>query len=91
MLIPSKSIAQGFATNQFLLDDGRTLMGFVSQEAADKVTIRDLEGKEYEIPIANIEERVKLPISMMPEGLVKTLTVTEFGALLDYLESLPKK
>ena len=31
VLIPSKSIAQGFATNQFILDDGRTLMGFVSQ------------------------------------------------------------
>jgi putative heme-binding domain-containing protein len=80
-----------FATNQFLLDDGRTLTGFVSQEAADKVTVRDIEGKEYQIPAASIEERVKLPISMMPEGLVKALTVKEFAALLDYLESLPKK
>jgi putative heme-binding domain-containing protein len=91
VLIPSKSIAQGFATNQFLLDDGRTLMGFVSQEAADKVTIRDLEGKEIEIPTASIEERAKLPLSMMPEGLVKSLTVKELASLLDYLESLPKK
>ena len=55
------------------------------------MTIRDIEGKEFEIPTASIEERVKQPISMMPEGLVKTLTIKEFASLIDYLESLPKK
>jgi len=71
VLIPSKSIAQGFVTNVFVLDDGRLVTGFVTQEAADQVTIRDIEGKELRIPTAQIEERAKQPISMMPEGLVK--------------------
>jgi putative heme-binding domain-containing protein len=91
VLLPSKSIAQGFATNQFLLDDGRSLTGFVTLEAADRVVIRDLEGKETTIPTASIEERAKQPLSMMPEGLVKELAVNEFASLVDYLESLVKK
>jgi putative heme-binding domain-containing protein len=91
VLIPSKTIAQGFATNLFVLDDGRTLSGFVTQEAADVVTIRDIEGKEYQLPTKTIEDRSKQSISLMPEGLVKTLTVQEFASLLDYLQSLPKQ
>jgi putative membrane-bound dehydrogenase-like protein len=88
VLLPSKSIAQGFATNLFVLDDGRTLMGFVVEEAADRVTIRDLEGKQTVIPIATIDDRSKNALSMMPEGLVKEISLYEFASLLDYLQSL---
>lgn len=88
ILLPSKTIAQGFVTNVFALGDGRTLTGFVVQEAADKVTIRDAEGKEIDIPTQAIDERAKTAVSVMPDGLVKTLTLTEFASLLDYLEAL---
>jgi putative heme-binding domain-containing protein len=88
VLLPSKSIAQGFATNLFVLDDGRTLLGFVVEEAADRVTVRDLEGKQTVIPVATIEDRSKNALSMMPEGLVKEISLYEFASLLDYLQSL---
>ncbi len=88
ILTPSKSIAQGFATNVLALEDGRTLTGFVVREAADRVTIRTSDAKEIEIPASQIEERAKSTISVMPEGLVKDLTIPEFASLLDYLESL---
>ncbi len=91
VLLPSKTIAQGFTTNVFVLDDGRTLIGFVVQEAADKVTVRDGTGKETAIPVARIEERGKSPVSVMPEGLVRDLTVREFASVLDYLEALARK
>lgn len=87
ILAPSKSIAQGFATNILALDDGRTLTGFVVREAADRVKIRTSDAKEIEIPTSKIEERAKSTISVMPEGLVKDLTILEFASLLDYLES----
>jgi putative heme-binding domain-containing protein len=90
ILIPSKTIAQGFATQVFLLDDGRSVTGFVVQEAADKVVIRNAEGQELTIPADTIEERGKQTLSMMPEGLVKEITLPEFASLLDYLESLAK-
>ncbi|MCA9146476.1 MAG: c-type cytochrome, partial [Planctomycetales bacterium] len=88
ILLPSKSIAQGFVTNLFLLDNGKTLTGFVTNEAADEVTIRDNEGKEIKIPVEQIEERVKQDISVMPLGLANEISLKEFVSLIDYLESL---
>ncbi len=88
ILMPSKSLAQGFVTNLFALDDGTTISGFVVQEAANSVTIRTSEGKEVQIPTATIEERAKSDVSVMPEGLLNEITVEEFASLLDYLQSL---
>ncbi|MBS0211088.1 MAG: discoidin domain-containing protein [Planctomycetes bacterium] len=91
ILLPSKSIAQGFATQQFIMDDGRVFTGFVTSEGATEVVIRDLEANETKLPVAQIEERGKQPLSMMPEGLAKELTVGQLASLVDYLESLVKK
>ena len=44
IILPSKTIAQGFQTNIFLMDNGKTVTGYVTREAADKVTIRDDKG-----------------------------------------------
>jgi putative heme-binding domain-containing protein len=90
ILLPSKTIAQGFATQVFALNDGRSVTGFVVVEAADKVVIRNIEGQELTIPAKTIEDRGKQTTSMMPEGLVKDITLPEFASLLDYLESLVK-
>ncbi|HEX4142672.1 MAG TPA: discoidin domain-containing protein [Pirellulales bacterium] len=88
VLLPNKSIAQGFVTYLFVLDNGTTVTGFVTSEGADEITLRDAEGREIHLPVSQIEERKKQEISIMPEGLVKDLTVEEFGALISYVESL---
>jgi len=88
VLLPSKTIAQGFATNLFLTTDGKQISGFVIDEAADVVTIRNNEGNELQLRVEDIEERAKQPISMMPENVAHELTLEEFASLLTYLESL---
>ena len=91
ILLPNKTIAQGFATHHFETKDGNEYEGFVTLEAADKVTIRNVTGQEIVIPVAQIANRTKLEKSIMPEGLAANLSVKEFASLLDYLESLPKQ
>ncbi len=91
ILLPSKTLAQGFVTNVFALNDGKTVTGFVVSEAADKVTIRNADGVELVIPTDTIDERTKQNISLMPDGIVKELTIRELASLIDYLESLPKQ
>jgi putative heme-binding domain-containing protein len=91
ILLPNKTIAQGFATNVFTLEDGSIVMGFVTQEAADKVVTRDIAGQERSIATADIARREKNDRSLMPEGLVLALTVHDFASLLDYLEGLAKR
>ncbi len=88
IVLPSKTIAQGFVTNLFVMNDGKQVSGFVINEAADVVTIRNNEGNELKLKVEDIEERAKQTISMMPDGLVKDLTVEDLAALVTYLESL---
>ena len=88
VLVPSKSIAQGFVANRFALKDGEDVEGFVVQEATDAITIRNIAAQELIIKPADIVKRDKLEKSLMPEGLAATLTMQELASLLDYLEAL---
>ncbi|MBI3881709.1 MAG: heme-binding protein [Verrucomicrobia bacterium] len=91
ILLPSKTLAQGFVSERFAMKDETEYDGFVTQEAADKVTIRNAAGQEVTLVVKEILKRQKLDRSIMPEGLVAALTVKDFAALIDYLESLAKK
>ena len=91
ILNPNKTLAQGFVTNFFILEKGDPVMGFVVQEGANEVTIRNQAGAEQKIATANIKERQKLPTSLMPPGLMNQLTVKDFASLLDYLQQLARE
>ncbi|MCA9211940.1 MAG: discoidin domain-containing protein [Planctomycetales bacterium] len=88
VLQPSKSIAQGFKTNQFVTVDGKVFSGFVTDEQAAQVTIRDNQGNAITILKSDIEERSTSIVSVMPEGLLKNFTVNEAASLIEFLESL---
>lgn len=88
ILIPNKTLAQGFITHHFELNDGSEVDGFVVQEAADAVTIRTVTAQEQKIPVNQIARREKQERSLMPEGLAAGLTVRQFASLLDYLQAL---
>ncbi|HUR57827.1 MAG TPA: c-type cytochrome, partial [Opitutaceae bacterium] len=85
---PNKTIAQGFITHQFTMKDGTVKMGFVTREAADVVSIRNVTGQQDEVRLADVAKREHLPISLMPPGLMNGFTVRDFAGLLDYFESL---
>ncbi len=89
--LPNKTIAQGFKTNLFTLKDGTAMMGFVTDEAGDSVTMRDISSAEHSFAKSEIAKRDTLPNSLMPPGLMMQFSVHEFASLLDYLEALVKK
>ena len=88
ILNPGKTIAQGFDTWVFLLDDGRVFTGFVALESAETVTIRQADGLTREFPRDVIEERIKQEVSMMPSGIVNNLNPEQLADLVAYLQSL---
>jgi putative heme-binding domain-containing protein len=88
ILDPNKTMAQGFVTNQFTLIDGTVKTGFVTREAADIVSIRDIAGQQQNVKVSDVVKREHLPVSLMPPGLMNGFTVRDFSGLLDYLESL---
>jgi putative membrane-bound dehydrogenase-like protein len=92
ILDPSKTIAQGFATNTLTLKDGTVLTGFVTLEADDKVSLRNIASQEFTVRTADIVKREKSEtVSLMPAGLVANLNLQDFAGLLDYLEALTRE
>lgn len=90
ILDPNKTIAQGFASEMITMKDGTQQMGFITLEGAAEVKLRNIAAQEFTFKTGEIKERQKLPMSMMPPGLMTTFTVREFASLLDYLEALSK-
>lgn len=88
ILHPNESIAQGFATNLVVMKDNRAVMGFVTQETAEKLVLRDMASQEHILSKDEVVNRSTLPNSMMPAGLMHSFTVKEFASLLDYVVGL---
>jgi putative heme-binding domain-containing protein len=88
ILLPSKVIAEGYSTYEFVLSDGRSLEGFIVRETKEAVVIRTVAAEEHTIPLKEIEERRKSDKSLMPEGLAANLTVADLASLVDYIQSL---
>jgi putative heme-binding domain-containing protein len=88
---PAAKIAQGFATNFFDTTDGKHLEGFVVREGGTEVVIRDLAGVETTLRKEQIKSRGVREGSIMPPGLVDSLTLQELASLLAYLGSTTGK
>ncbi|WP_411274572.1 hypothetical protein [Daejeonella sp.] len=85
ILKPNASISQGFATVLITTKSQRSFMGFITAESAQAITLRDIGGGVRTIKTAEIASRKEMENSMMPEGLVNSLSFEEFSSLVTYL------
>jgi putative heme-binding domain-containing protein len=87
---PSIKIAQGFASERIITTGAAAgdFAGFVTKETAEQIELRDPSGKVAVIRKPDIKKRSPVPGSMMPDGLIDSLTIDEFASLLTYLQSL---
>lgn len=88
ILDPGATVAQGFVTVLITMNDGNAHMGFVTREEDGEIDLRNIGGVVTTLKSAEIAKKEPQTLSMMPPGLASGLTVTEFGALIDYLTSL---
>lgn len=90
ILKPNASISQGFASVMITTKGDKTYMGFVSEESAEKLVIRDITGQVNTIKVANITSRKEMETSMMPPGLANELSYEEFASLVTFLSQQKK-
>ncbi|WP_414660742.1 PVC-type heme-binding CxxCH protein [Horticoccus sp. 23ND18S-11] len=83
---PSEVMQESYQLVTVTTRDGRTLAGNAAAEDAQQLTLR-LIGQDTVIAKSEILSREKSAISMMPEGLLKTLTTEEVRDLLAYLKT----
>nr|MBR9809481.1 c-type cytochrome [bacterium] len=88
ILDPNAVVAQGFQTELITMKDKTAHLGFVTREEGGVIDIRNIAGIVTQIKEDMIAKRDHQPQSMMPAGLAKTLTVTEFNDLISYLVSM---
>ncbi|MDB6173684.1 MAG: putative heme-binding protein [Chthoniobacteraceae bacterium] len=85
---PSAKIAQGFESQWFDTKKGEHIEGFVTREGGDSLDVGNITGQVVKLEVGDIKARGKRDTSMMPEGLVNTISPAELASILAYLESL---
>lgn len=88
VLEPSRQIVEGYRGSTLALADGRVLIGIVTEESADRLTLTAADGRRHAVLKSDVESRKADPVSLMPEGLVAHLSADQFADLIAYLESL---
>ena len=82
---PNREVDPSFAAWQVETKDGATLVGIITRENAETITLRD-PAAEREIRKENIKKRAATQRSLMPEGF-EALGAEGLKNLLAYLES----
>jgi putative heme-binding domain-containing protein len=88
LLDPSKDIDPKYAAYLIELEAGRQLSGLVVARDATSLTVRDAQGKDTRVPLADVAAQVPSRKSLMPDHLLRDLTAEQAADLLAYLASL---
>lgn len=88
LLAPSKVIAEGYKAWSLRLKSAATQIGFVLKRDGSSITFKSMTGETLVIPSSEIEKEQALPGSLMPEGLVQSLSAQEVADMVSYLGAL---
>jgi putative heme-binding domain-containing protein len=85
VVFPSSTIVPEFRSFSIVTRDGKTNTGMIVAETSDALYLRTSQLAEIRISRQDVEEIAPSTISIMPQGLEKTMTDQEFADLLEYL------
>ena len=93
MSIPQLSKEEGLSSHYIAkLTRILRMEGFINSTPGYKGGyVLAMSAQEIKIKISEVASRKKLEKSLMPEGLVANLTLSDFASLLDYLQKLSKQ
>jgi putative membrane-bound dehydrogenase-like protein len=85
ILAPSSSITAGYTTFIVQTKKGATVVGLLVSEAPGNITLKDVAGKSHVVSRTDIASIKALNVSLMPEGLAKTLGPKNAADLIAWL------
>ena len=86
IMFPSKVVSDQYQGVEVELDDFTTVTGMLAGESDDAITLITIDGERREIPRATITKQTEAGQSIMPEGLLHTMTLKELVSLIYFLE-----
>jgi putative heme-binding domain-containing protein len=85
VLTPSAALLMSYENWVVKLKNGDVKTGIKVEETDDRITLKDNMGEYVDIPIASIENRKQLALSMMPENITETMSVQDLVDVVEYL------
>jgi putative membrane-bound dehydrogenase-like protein len=86
VLDPNAAIDSNYINYTVTLKNGRVLTGLIAAETASSLTLKRSEAQTDVVLRQDVEEVVSTGVSLMPEGLEKTVGVQEMADLLSFLK-----
>ena len=86
ILVPNAAIDANYVNYVVATKDGRILTGVLTAETAASVTLVRAEKQSDVVLRKDIDEIASTGISLMPEGLEKSINVQEMADLLRFLK-----
>jgi putative heme-binding domain-containing protein len=87
IVFPSSSIVPQYRSFQIAISEGTATTGMIVRETSDAIYLRTSQLAEVRIANKNVEAMLPSKMSIMPEGLEKTITRQELSDLLEFLYS----
>ena len=81
---PNEVVPADYLLTVFTLKDGRVVSGVVPEQNEKTVTVQT-PVERLTIPADTITKRESMPVSLMPEGLLKTMDEATVKDLIAYL------
>ena len=83
---PNFDVPDGYKMVVLKTKTDQIIAGTIGEEDDLKVVLKTVSGREV-VAKVSIKERQTLPISMMPEGMLETISKKDFFALIKYLQT----
>lgn len=90
LIEPSRRIEPEYATYVVATKDGVLLTGVLVRRDAERVVLRDAQGKEVVLAAGDVEEFRPSRVSIMPDRQLAELTAQDAADLVAYLASLKR-
>jgi putative membrane-bound dehydrogenase-like protein len=86
ILQPNRAIDNNYLSYTVQQVDGTVLTGILAAETATSITLRQQGGKEVVIPRSEIEELKSSGLSLMPEGLERSIDQQQMADLIAFIK-----
>jgi putative heme-binding domain-containing protein len=87
IIVPNAAIDANYVNYVVSTKDGKILTGLLTAESASSITLVRAEGQKDVVLRKDIDEIASTGISLMPEGLEKSINVQEMADLLGFLKN----
>ena len=87
VLDPNAAIDSNYVNYTLTTRSGKVLTGIITSETGSSITLKRAENQTDVVLRQDIEEIQSTGVSLMPEGLEKSITIEEMADLLKFLKN----